>query len=189
MAKPDKAQQIPEESSNFTASMPDEPIMTGENAKLGTVPGATAAAPTEESKPKRGFKLSKDLVKNPGKVTITAISGTKGERIFDPDELPEDIQKKLIPFGLSHKLGDAAAGLAGVEAEEAIDKVWDGLLKGDWAVRGPASPKVPLKDLMENFSKLSDDEKQTAALLLKTLGINLPGLTDASDAQSANTGA
>lgn len=166
-----KAEKVVQEPSDFTAYMPNEQVMAGE-----VNPPSTPAAPAEDSKPKRAYKLQKDLTKNPGKVTITVISGTKGEQVFDPSELPEDIQQKLIPFGLSHKLGDAAAGLTGVEAEEAIGKVWEGLVKGDWAVRAPASPKVPLKDLMENFSKLSDAEKDTAMVLLKTLGINLPGL-------------
>jgi len=79
---------------------------------------------------KRPRKLMKDLT-DEGVVKITAIDGNAGEVAYDFSTLPEDIQAKLGPFGLSHKLGDAAAGKSGADAEESIQKVWDGLMSGD----------------------------------------------------------
>lgn len=128
--------------------------------------------------PKRPKKLSKDLVKYEGKIAITVLGGDKGEMIFDPNELSVEIQDKFIPFGISHKLGDSAAGRSGTEAEDAILRVWEGLKKGDWSVRAPAQPKVALNDIAMNFDKLSDEEKAAAAPLLKSLGIDIPGLED-----------
>jgi len=133
---------------------------------------------TAEDVTKRGRKLEKDLATYEGKVAITVLGGTKGQMIFDPAELPGDVQNKLVPFGLGHKLGDAAAGKSGVEAEEAIEKVWEGLKTGDWTVRAPAAPKVSLKDVAANFQNLSDEEKAQAKLLMASLGIKLPGISD-----------
>lgn len=156
--------------SNFSAEMPSAPVMTGENAP-------TTPATNGEAK-KRAYKLQKDLAKYDGKVAITVLGGKKGEMVFNPADLPENVLKQLPAFGLGHKLGDAAAGLSGVEAETAIEKVWEGLLKGDWATRAPASPKVSLAELTSNFSNLSDEEKAAALPLLKALGMKIPGLTD-----------
>ena len=134
-------------------------------------------AESTEATEKRGRKLEKDLASQPGKVVITVLGGAEGSMVFDPAELPEDIQQKLIPFGLGHKLGDSAAGKSGVEAEEAIEKVWEGLKAADWTVRAPATPKVSLKDVAANFQNLSDEEKESAKALMASLGINLPGIT------------
>lgn len=130
--------------------------------------------------PKRPKKLTKDLVTHEGKIAITVLGGEQGEMIFDPNDLSVDIQDKFIPFGIGHKLGDSAAGRSGVEAENAILRVWEGLKKGDWSVRAPAQPKVALSDIAQNFGALSDEEKAAAAPLLKSLGIDIPGLEDES---------
>lgn len=133
--------------------------------------------PNGDTEGKRARKLEKDLVSQPGKVVITVLGGIKGAMVFDPADLSEDIQQKLIPFGLGHKLGDAAAGKSGTEAEEAIEKVWEGLKSNDWSVRAPATPKVSLKDIASNFANLSDEDKEAAAKLMASLGINLPGIS------------
>ena len=139
----------------------------------------TAEDTTPEA-PKRPKKLTKDLVTHEGKLAITVLGGDQGEMIFDPNELTVEIQDKFIPFGIGHKLGDSAAGRSGVEAETAINKVWEGLKNGDWSVRAPAQPKVAISDVAQNFDKLSDEEKAAAAPLLKSLGIDIPGLEDES---------
>lgn len=97
--------------------------------------------------------------------------------MFDFSELPEDIKTQFGPFGLGHKLGDSAAGKSGTEAEEAINRVWDGLMAGDWTVRAPAAPKVSIKEIAENFQNLSDAEQDTARTLLASLGLEIPGIT------------
>ena len=90
--------------------------------------------------------MAKKLEKNieEAQVKISVLNGAKGEMVFDFNALPDDIKTSLGPFGLNHKLGDAAAGKEGTDAEDAITRVWEGLLAGDWSVRAPASPKVSI---------------------------------------------
>ena len=122
---------------------------------------------------KRPRKLMKDLT-DEGVVKITAIDGNAGEVAYDFSTLPEDIQAKLGPFGLSHKLGDAAAGKTGADAEESIQKVWDGLMSGDWSVRAPATPKVSVKALVDKMSALPPEAQEQARALLASLGVDIP---------------
>jgi len=127
---------------------------------------------------KRTRRLEKDLISAPGKVVITVLGGAKGAMTFDPADLSGSIREKLVPFGLGHKLGDAAAGKSGADAEDAIEKVWEGLCKDDWSVRAPAAPKLSLKDIASNFANLSDEEKENAKTICATLGIKIPGITE-----------
>ena len=101
---------------------------------------AENAEGTEETPdaPRRPRKLMKEI--DGTVIKIKAVNGAQGEQLFDFTTLPEDIQAKLGPFGLSHKLGDSAAGKAGTDAEDSIAKVWEGLMSGDWSVRAPATP-------------------------------------------------
>ncbi len=99
------------------------------------------------------------------------MGGEKGEMDFPFASYPADVQTKFGPFGQGHKLGDAAAGRSGSDAEEAIIKVNAGLLNGDWSTRAPAVPKVKVSDIIANFANLSAKEKATAAPLLAALGI------------------
>lgn len=142
---------------------------------------ADEVAPANETendeKKTRPRKLEKDLASVPGKVCITVLGGVKGKMTFDPQELSEEIRSKLIPFGLGHKLGDSAAGREGTDAEEAIEKVWEGLMKSDWTVRAPAQPKVSLKDVTVNLAALGEEEQALARQLMAKLGINIPGVT------------
>lgn len=125
---------------------------------------------------KRQKKLSKDI--EGSLVKITALEGNLGEMVFDFNSLPEEIRTNLGPFGLGHKLGDAAAGKSGAEAEEAINKVWEGLMGGDWSVRAPAGPRVSVKALGDKVSSLSPDEQEAAKALLSQLGVKIPGFND-----------
>lgn len=128
-----------------------------------------------EDKPKKAKKLTKDLGTKPGTVIITATGGSQGAMEFMFKKLPPKIQELFGPFGLGHKLGDAAAGREGKDAESAIAKVWEGLLKGDWSVRAPAVPKISLSEVATNYDKLSPKEQEVASKLLASLGIDLPG--------------
>lgn len=110
-------------------------------------------------------------------VNIEVLDGKDGAKDFDFASLPADIQAKLGPFGLNHKLGDSAAGKSGVEAEEAINKVFDGLMNSDWSVRAPAAPKVSTKVIATNLESLSKKEQNAAIEVLQRLGINIPGIT------------
>jgi hypothetical protein len=89
-----------------------------------------------EQTPKKVKKLAKEIEGSVVKISVEG--GTPME--FDFTTLPKDIRVKFGPFGLGHKLGDAAAGKSGAEAEEAINKVWEGLMSGDWTTRAPAAP-------------------------------------------------
>ena len=118
---------------------------------------------------KKTKKLAKEI--EGSVVTITVEGGTPMQ--FDFATLPKDIRVKFGPFGLGHKLGDAAAGKSGAEAEESITKVWEGLMAGDWTTRAPAAPKLTKKNIAENLGNLSEDEAAAAKALLEKLGIKL----------------
>jgi len=136
-----------------------------------------AATETQEAPaPSSRRKLLKSI--DDTAVVINVLGGSRGEVQYDFLELPDEIQEKLGPFGLNHKLGDAAAGKSGAEAEEAIQRVWEGLKSGDWSVRAPAAPKVSLKAVSDNYSNLDDSEKEAAKELLKSLGMKIPGITE-----------
>jgi len=124
--------------------------------------------------------MAKKLEKNieEAQVKISVLNGAKGEMVFDFNALPDEIKTSLGPFGLNHKLGDAAAGKEGTDAEDAITRVWEGLLAGDWSVRAPASPKVSIKELAANFANLDDSQKEAAKALLASLGLKVPGVTE-----------
>jgi len=111
-------------------------------------------------------KLEKKIEGN----VVTLTSGTES-KTFDFSALPADIQSKFGPFGLGHKLGDAAAGKEGVEIFAAIEKVWEGLVKGDWSVRAPAGEKVNVKTLLANVDGMdaSDEEKARLREILAQL--------------------
>jgi len=129
-----------------------------------------------EATPKRPKKLTKDLATKPGTVIIKVSDGVKGAQEYVFGQLPDKIRKLFGPFGLGHKLGDAAAGRSGKDAESAIGKVWEGLMKGDWSVRAPAAPKISVTEVKANFDKLSEAEQKTAKKLLEGLGITIPGM-------------
>ena len=120
-------------------------------------------------------KLQKDLSED-GLVKITVKDGAEGTMTFNFADLPAEIQAKFGPFGMGHKLGDSAAGKAGVEAEAAIKATWQGLMEGKWTVRVPAAPKVSVKEVASNFSQLDEKEKKKAAALLESLGLKIPGV-------------
>jgi hypothetical protein len=113
------------------------------------------------SEEKRVKKLAKEIEGTI--VQITAAGGTKGQMLFDFADLPADIQSKLGPFGLGHKLGDAAAGKEGAEAEEAIEKVFEGLKSGDWSVPWGQDPWI---------QRVSRDPPPSAARRDRLLGCN-----------------
>lgn len=125
----------------------------------------------EVEAPKRDRKLKKSI--EGSVVTIEAIGGELGEMSFDVNELPEKIQEAMIPFGISHKLGDAAAGRQGTDAEAAIKAVWDSLLKGEMTTRQPAAPKVSIKQVKDGLANMSPEDAAKARALMAQMGITL----------------
>ena len=118
---------------------------------------------------KKTKKLAKEIEGSVVKISVDGGSPME----FDFMQLPKDIRVKFGPFGLSHKLGDSAAGKSGAEAEESINKVWEGLMSGDWTTRAPAAPKLTKKNIAEGLGNLSSDEAEAAKALLAKLGINI----------------
>ena len=126
----------------------------------------TPEAPPIE-KPSKKRKLSKSVVGNV--LTITE-STTDTVMTFDAGKLPEAIQANLMPYGMSQKLGDAAAGKTGKTAVDAINKVWEGLMKGDWSVRAPAAEKISKNDILATYNEMPEGkEKVIFKGLLKNL--------------------
>lgn len=123
-----------------------------------------------EAPKKKVKKLAKEIK---GTVVTITEASTNTVLNFDFAGLPQAIKDNFGPFGLSSKLGDAAAGKSGKEAVEAINKVWDGLMKGDWTVRAPAAPKLDKAALTSKLDILSDKERDAAKELLAKLGISL----------------
>jgi hypothetical protein len=120
---------------------------------------------------KRDKKLSKNIVGTV--ITIKVAGGEKGEMTFDTANLPKKIQDMLIPFGAGHKLGDSAAGRSGVDAEDAIVKVWEGLEKGEWSVRQPAETKVSIATMKIALANMTVEDATKARELMASMGINL----------------
>lgn len=122
-----------------------------------------------EDKEKRTKKLSKVIEGN----VLTITEGITGTVLkFDAGTLPAAIQANLMPYGLSQKIGDAAAGREGQEAVDAMNKVWDGLSKGDWSTRVPAAEKITKKSIVEKVEAMTDPaEKQKYTDLLKKIGL------------------
>lgn len=123
----------------------------------------------EEIKEKRVKKLAKSIE---GTVLTIVESSTNTTITVDFAKLPDNIKANLGPYGLSQKLGDAAAGKEGQEAVDSIIKVKEGLEKGDWSVRAPAAEKINKKDIAEKFNAMAPAQKAVLAAnpeLKKTL--------------------
>lgn len=132
-------------------------------------PASMNAEQTPKSKPRR---LNKEINMDKKVLTIEVIGGQKGVITFNPKELKDPAILEYLPLlALNHRLGDAAAGRSGVDAEKAIVAVWEGLKKGELTVRAPAKPKVAVEDVKTNLEKLSPAERKAAEAVLKSLGI------------------
>ena len=136
--------------------------------KVEEIPVEVAAeAPAPKAKKKK--RLGKVLE---GLVLTIKEADTGSTLVFDFSTLPENIQALLGPYGMSQKLGDAAAGKRGKEAVDSIQKVYDGLVAGNWSVRAPAAEKISKKSILGKFEAMPDGkEKEMAKTLLQNLGI------------------
>lgn len=117
---------------------------------------------------KKAKKLGKEILGNIIKIT-ELVTGKVLE--YDFTKLPKEIQAKLGPFGLNHKLGDAAAGKAGQDAVDSIQKVFDGLMAGNWEVRVPRGESVSVNTINAGIDKLPPKEAEAAKALLIKLGV------------------
>jgi hypothetical protein len=115
-----------------------------------------------------GKKLTKEIEGTVVKITEGKTSET---REYDFAKLPKEIQAKLGPFGLGHKEGDSAAGKEGAEALDAMDKVFAGLMAGDWSVKAPAGEKVSVKALKDLYEGTKGKDQILARSLLEKLNV------------------
>jgi hypothetical protein len=106
-------------------------------------------------------------------VTVKVLS-TGAELICDAKTLPEEIRQKMITLGISHRIGDSAAGQDGAEALASMEKVWKGLVAGDFSVRAPAAKAgISMADIQAKLAGLTGRDAAAAAALLEKLGIKL----------------
>ena len=126
-------------------------------------------------------KLGKKIEENLVTFTFLEEDGeTMTEVIYDFNTLPAEIQAHLGPFGLAHKLGDAAASSDTAQDRlEAINRVYDALKSGDWSVRKAVdpnkekTPKVTKKSLLAGLAAMSPEEAEMARGILAKLGMAL----------------
>jgi len=118
-------------------------------------------------------KKTKKLVKTIEGTVLTISEAITGSIMkFDFAVLPQGIKDNLGPYGLSQKLGDAAAGREGQDAVDSIKKVWEGLSKGDWSTRAPAAEKITKKSILDKYEAMPEGkEKAVAKGLLQKLGL------------------
>lgn len=117
---------------------------------MADVTAQTTGAPAPAKKTR-----TKKLVRTFDGTKVVFTEGTtKTVKTYDFNALPKEIKDKLGPFGLASKVGDAAAGKAGKDAIDAMDKVWEGLMKGDWSVRVPAQEKITVSTLKDRFEAI-----------------------------------
>jgi len=93
------------------------------------------------------------------------------EMTIDASKLSPEIVTELVYHGLTQKIGDAAAGKKGMVAAEAMRKVIDALLAGDWGVRrtgGGKAGTTPLERAAKAIAELDfmavSAEKRNAAV-------------------------
>ena len=142
-----------------------------ESAKI-EVEVEVASDTVKVAKTKKQRVLSKDLKSVPG-CLVLSIVGIDGSITYNPEALPENVQVKLPAFALNHRLGDAASGKSGQEAADAIAKVWEGMMAGNWATKAPATKKIAISDIVKSLGNLSQEEQDKATAALAALGIVL----------------
>jgi len=119
----------------------------------------------------RERRLDKNVDYEKSIVTVKVISNG-ATLVCDATKLPQAIKDKLLPLAVSHRIGDAAAGLDGDEAFASMQKVWDGLMAGNFTIRAAAQPKgLPVADIKSKLAALSGSEAKAAAALLEKLGL------------------
>lgn len=126
---------------------------------------------TAVEKVKKSKKLSKVI--NGSVLTITEAT-TNTIVSIDASTLSDAIKAKLIMHGLSQKVGDSAAGTAGQESVDNINKVIAELQKGEWTTRVPAAEKITKSSILDTYNAMPEG-KEKAALksALEKIGIKI----------------
>jgi predicted RNase H-like HicB family nuclease len=114
-----------------------------------------------------------------GNDVIITVLGIDEPMTFNTNDLPKEIQDRLIPFGAGHKLGDAAASAKTPEdAKKNIERVWQGMMEAKWTVRAPAeegekTPRLSKSVILANIANLPPEQQEQAKVLLAAMGIKL----------------
>ena len=96
---------------------------------------------------------------------------------YDTATLPSELTSRLVAFGVGHKLGDSAASAkTPEEMKTSIQRVWDGLMAGNWTTRVPGeakekAPKISAKTIAANLAALPPEQQEAARALLASMGI------------------
>jgi len=121
-------------------------------------------------------KLGKKIESNE---VIFTFGEADGELRFDVNTLPEAMRTRLLVAGLGHKLGDSAASSKTHEdMKKQINRVWEGLVEGNWTTRVPGeekekAPKISQKTILANLENLPAEQQEAARSLLASMGIVL----------------
>ena len=102
-------------------------------------------------------------------LTVTFSYADGGMRVYDANELSEEIRNRLIVHGLAQKLGDSYAGRD--DHEDCTEAVWSNLMEGNWGAERGSGLEDKLEaaqEALDNYIAMSDAEKRTVA----SLGIN-----------------
>ena len=97
-------------------------------------------------------------------VTFSYVDG--GMRVYDANELSEEMRNRLIVHGLAQKLGDSYAGRDG--HEDCTEAVWSNLMEGNWGAERGSCMEDKLEaaeDRVAEYDNMTDDEKRAVAKL------------------------
>lgn len=123
----------------------------------------------ETTQSRRPRKLAKSW-KNDGAIfEVEVLDSNTGPMEFDPEDLPEEIKSAIFRHGLSQKLGDAAAGKSSDEAVEAVNKVWEGLVNGDFNVKVSSRDRLSRSSLFEKINNMDPEEQEKAKQIVERL--------------------
>lgn len=99
-------------------------------------------------------------------LTVSFSFADGGVRVYDANELSEEMRNRLIVHGLAQKLGDSYAGKD--DHEDCTEKVWEQLMAGNWGAERGSGLEDKLAEAEERLAEyiaMSDDEKRTVAKL------------------------
>jgi len=109
-----------------------------------------------------------------GVFQVTMEDDTVSELEINSEELSESVQLKALQHGLLSKIGDAAAGKSGQEAVDAIQRVIDTLIAGNWNTRKEGGGATGWKKAVaDKLAAMSDEEREAAIATLAKAGLTL----------------
>lgn len=120
-------------------------------------------------------KLEKSIE---GSIVKLKIIETNETITVDFKKLPQKMQDNLGPFGLGHKLGDAAAGKEANEIAPAINKIIEGLQNGDWSVRVSAGSKITKASIEEGIALMDPKDRDIARKLMDKIAASAKAKAD-----------